>query len=136
MLLQNSKDLIILTALFSASFAEPDLGDSFSGERDINTRCDCQLCTWWQDSGEINTYTPVQPSNVRQSHRYYIQVKVAEDNTFYDSFVYESIPRNGNGRIYSPWDAPNSNTMDNSVDDGITIEPSVGINMALVPVWI
>lgn len=94
------------------------------------THCGSDFCTWWHDSGEINRDTPVQPGNVRQSHKYSVQVSLAGDNTFYNSFVYESIPRNGNGRIYAPSDAPNSNTLDSSVDDGITIEPSIGLNMA------
>lgn len=95
-----------------------------------NTHCGADFCTWWHDSGEINTQTPVQPGNVRQSHKYFVQVSLAGANNFYDSFVYESIPRNGNGRIYAPTDPPNSNTLDSSVDDGISIEPSIGLNMA------
>lgn len=95
-----------------------------------DTHCGSDICTWWHDSGEINTDTPVQPGNVRQSRRYAVQVSRAGANTFYDSFVYESIPRNGNGRIFAPTDPPNSNTLDPSVDDGISIEPSVGLNMA------
>ncbi|KAJ5444783.1 dextranase [Penicillium daleae] len=94
------------------------------------THCGNDLCTWWHDTGEINKETPVQPENVRQSHRYSVQVSVAGQNDFLDSFVYESIPRNGNGRIFSPSDPPNSNTLDDSVDDGISIEPSIGLNMA------
>ncbi|KAK2591700.1 hypothetical protein QQS21_010612 [Conoideocrella luteorostrata] len=95
-----------------------------------NTNCDSRFCTWWHDSAEINTATPVKPGNVRQSHQYMVQVSVAGANNFYDSFVYEAIPRNGNGRIYSPADAPNSNTLGSDVDDGITIEPTIGLNMA------
>lgn len=94
------------------------------------TDCGKDLCTWWHDTGEINQNTPVQPGNVRQTHRYSVQVSVAGHNDFLDSFVYESIPRNGNGRIFAPSDAPNSNTLDSSVDDGISIEPRIGLNMA------
>jgi hypothetical protein len=72
----------------------------------------------------------VKPGNVRQSHQYTVQVSVAGQNTWFDSFVYEAIPRNGNGRIYSPTDSPNSGTLSGDVDDGITIEPSIGLNMA------
>lgn len=108
--------------------------DSVTGaalyKRSNNTHCSTDLCTWWHDTGEINTETPVQPGNVRQSRKYSVQVSPAGANTFYDSFVYESIPRNGNGRIFAPTDPPNSNTLDPSVDDGITIEPSIGLNMA------
>ncbi|KAG7294581.1 hypothetical protein NEMBOFW57_004657 [Staphylotrichum longicolle] len=72
----------------------------------------------------------VQPGNVRQSRKYNAQVSIAGANDFHDSFAYESIPRNGRGRIYSPWDAPGSNTLGSDVDDGITIELGAGINMA------
>lgn len=95
-----------------------------------NTNCDSNFCTWWHNEAEINTATPVKPGNVRQSHQYLVQVSVAGANKFFDSFVYEAIPRNGNGRIYAPGDAPNSNTLGGDVDDGITIEPSIGLNMA------
>ncbi|CEL10154.1 hypothetical protein ASPCAL13279 [Aspergillus calidoustus] len=95
------------------------------------TTCDADLCTWWHNSGEINTQTRVQPGNVRQSRRYLVQVRPAgSQEDFRPSFVYESIPRNGNGRIYSPWDYPSPDTLGANVDDGISIEPEVGINMA------
>jgi hypothetical protein len=94
------------------------------------TVCDSNLCTWWHDSGEINTGTRVQPGNVRQSHRYNVEVSLAGTGDFRPSFVYETIPRNGNGRIYSPWDYPKDNTLGSDVDDGISIEPQVGITMA------
>ncbi|KFY47866.1 hypothetical protein V495_01766 [Pseudogymnoascus sp. VKM F-4514 (FW-929)] len=117
----------VLAVLGSALFAVSAACGSATGN---NTHCDTNLCTWWHESGEINTKTPVKPGNVRQSHQYYVQVSEATASTFYDSFVYEAIPRNGNGRIHSPWDAPNSDTLDPALDDGISIEPSVGINMA------
>lgn len=94
-----------------------------------------ELKTWWHATGEINTKTPVQNGNVRQSHMYRIQVATsARPDDFYDSFVYESIPRNGNGNIYDPRDPqsfcregdPNSC----SPDDQITIEPDIGVDMA------
>lgn len=94
------------------------------------TISDSSLCTWWHENAEINTDGPVKPENVRQSRQYNIQVRLAGSCDWYDSFVYESIPRNGNGRIYSPWDAPGSNTLGADVDDGISIENEVGINMA------
>lgn len=92
--------------------------------------CGSDFCTWWHSEGEINTKSPVKPGNVRQSHQFTVQVSVAGRNEFHDSFVYEAIPRNGNGRIYAPTDAPNSNTLGDDVDDGITIEPQIGLNMA------
>ena len=82
--------------------------------------------TWWHESGEVNTQTPVQEGNVRQSHLYSVQVGTSQDGPFYDSFVYETIPRNGQGNIIIPGDA--SSTTEN--DDGITIEPTVNITMA------
>jgi hypothetical protein len=94
------------------------------------TVCNSQLRSWWHDNGEINTCSMVQVGNVRQSHKYLVQVSIADANDFYDSFVYESIPRNGRGRLFSPWDPPDSNTLNSEVDDGITIETSAGINMA------
>ncbi|KAG4268136.1 dextranase [Fusarium proliferatum] len=97
---------------------------------DNRAHCSSDFCTWWHSEGEINTDSPVKPGNVRQSHQYTVQVSAAGANKFYDSFVYEAIPRNGNGRIYAPTDAPNSNTLGTDVDDGITIEPKIGINMA------
>ncbi|KAK9238094.1 dextranase [Lipomyces kononenkoae] len=95
-----------------------------------NTHCGTDICTWWHGTGEINRDTPVLPGNVRQSHRYAVQVSKTGQRNFYDSFVYETIPRNGNGRIFSPLDPPNSNTLDSSVDDGVSIEPTIGLNMA------
>ncbi|GAB7357558.1 hypothetical protein MBLNU459_g0072t1 [Dothideomycetes sp. NU459] len=52
------------------------------------------LQTWWHDTGEINTETPVANGNVRQSHLYSIQV-ASIAGTYYNSFVYETIPGNG-----------------------------------------
>ena len=85
-----------------------------------------KIQTWWHNTGEINTKTPVQEGNVRQSHLYSVQVGTSEDGPFYDSFVYETIPRNGQGNIIVPGD-PYSTTQN---DDGITIEPYVNITMA------
>ncbi|EMR71376.1 putative dextranase protein [Eutypa lata UCREL1] len=85
------------------------------------------LKTWWQPTGEINTRTPVQDGNVRQSHLYTVQVATAADSaSYYDSFVYETIPRNGNGKICTPGDL----TSLCDTDDQISIEPDVGITMA------
>lgn len=84
------------------------------------------LKTWWHSTGEINTQTPVQNENVRQSHVYSVQVGVANATDFYDSFVYETIPRNGNGKICVPGDL--SSTCD--IDDQISIESDIGVDMA------
>ncbi|KAL2131941.1 hypothetical protein VTI74DRAFT_4423 [Chaetomium olivicolor] len=109
---------------------QPTVGHTIRPRAGNHTVCNNQLCTWWHDNGEINTASMVQLGNVRQSHKYLVQVSIAGTDHFYDSFAYESIPRNGRGRIYSPWDPPNSNTLGSDVDDGITIETSAGINMA------
>ncbi|CRG91629.1 hypothetical protein PISL3812_08679 [Talaromyces islandicus] len=54
------------------------------------------LTTWWHSTGEINTDTPVQDGNVRQSHLYSVQVAPSSNTSiFYDSFAYETIPGNG-----------------------------------------
>ena len=85
------------------------------------------LKTWWQPSGEINTKTPVQNGNVRQSHLYTVQISTAANPaSYFDSFVYETIPRNGNGKICTPGDL----TSLCDTDDQISIEPDVGITMA------
>ena len=85
-----------------------------------------KLHTWWHSTGEINTHSPVQPANVRQSHLYSVQVTNAVDQVYYDSFVYETIPRNGQGNIVTPGD-PSSTS---STGDGITIEEEIGMSMS------
>ncbi|KAF7563081.1 hypothetical protein G7046_g1068 [Stylonectria norvegica] len=99
---------------------------------DGRTADSADLNTWWHSTGEINTQTPVEDENVRQSHLYSIQVATSSDaDDFYDSFVYESIPRNGNGNIYTPGDLSSICTGDNcSPDDQISIEPAIGADMA------
>jgi hypothetical protein len=97
---------------------------------DNATKCDSSICTWWHDSGEINPTGRVSDDSVRQSRMYLVQVSKATENAFYSSFVYESIPRNGLGRLYSPWDKPGNDSLHSSVDDGISIEPAKNISMA------
>ncbi|KAF2759830.1 glycoside hydrolase [Pseudovirgaria hyperparasitica] len=83
------------------------------------------LKTWWHDNGEVNTKTVVLDSNVRQSHLYSVQVSTADADDYYDSFVYESIPRSGKGQICYP-----GNYEDICPEyDGISIEAEVGITM-------
>ncbi|KAI1280249.1 glycoside hydrolase [Xylaria sp. FL0933] len=86
------------------------------------------LKTWWHNTGEINYETPVQKGNVRQSHVYSAWVKSTADpsETYYNSFVYETIPRNGQGNIIKPGD-PSSVT---TADDGVKVEAAVWITMA------
>ncbi|KAI5242099.1 glycoside hydrolase [Aureobasidium subglaciale] len=91
-----------------------------------NTVNDSKLQTWWHDSGVINTESPVQPEAVRQSHLYSVQVTNSVDQTYYDSFVYQTIPRNGQGNILIPDDL----TSTTSASDGITIEETIGMTMS------
>lgn len=90
------------------------------------------LSSWWHPTGEINTQTPVQNGNVRQSHLYSVQVaQASKPSQFYNSFVYESIPRNGNGDLCTPSTPGSPGTLcATPTDDQITIEPSVNITMA------
>ena len=92
-----------------------------------NTAQLSNLNTWWHNTGEINTQTPVQNGNVRQSHMYNIKVATSDDSSnFYDSFVYETLPRNGNGKICDPTDAGSFC----DTDDQISIEADIGVDMA------
>ncbi|KAH0033730.1 glycoside hydrolase family 49 protein, partial [Aureobasidium melanogenum] len=90
-----------------------------------NTVNNDKLHTWWHDSG-IMTRLVLQPASVRQSDLYSIQVTNSADQTYYDSFVYQTIPRNGQGNILIPND-PSSTT---TASDGITIEETIGMTMS------
>ncbi|KAL2862450.1 glycoside hydrolase [Aspergillus lucknowensis] len=91
-----------------------------------SAHCGTDLCTWWHDTGEVNSNSAVAPDAVRQSRQYLVQVAVAGSGKYFDSFVYEAIPRNGNGKIMTPGDSDGTF----SGDDGISIELDEGINMA------
>ncbi|KAL2824706.1 glycoside hydrolase [Aspergillus pseudoustus] len=91
-----------------------------------STHCGTDLCTWWHGTGEVNSNSAVAPDAVRQSRQYLVQVAVAGSGKYFDSFVYEAIPRNGNGKIMKPGDS--DGTFPD--DDGISIELDEGINMA------
>ncbi|KAI1875454.1 hypothetical protein JX265_004512 [Neoarthrinium moseri] len=95
--------------------------------RDNTTASTENLQTWWHSTGEINYQTPVGENNVRQSHVYSTWVKATGDptNTYYESFVYETIPRNGQGQITIPGD-PSSTTTEY---DDVTIEAAVWVTM-------
>ncbi|OCF39723.1 hypothetical protein I317_06447 [Kwoniella heveanensis CBS 569] len=86
-----------------------------------------KLQTWWHDEGEINSDSPIADGVVRQSHVYTLQISTSNDvsEKYYDSFVYESIPRSGFGKRLSP----NNDSVGGNVD-GVSIEPVVGIDMA------
>lgn len=90
-----------------------------------NTADTDDLKTWWHVTGEVNSDSPVADGNVRQSHKYSVQVATDGDGTFYDSFAYESIPRGGKGKLCYP-DKPDIC----NDDDQITIEDDIGVTMA------
>lgn len=116
--------LLPIAAALLASACQAAAVNSKNANRTITSD---KLQTWWHPTGEINTDTPVQSGNVRQSRLYDIQVSIDDDAhpEYYDSFVYESIPRSGNGRKLSPV----NDTLGGNVD-GVSIESDVGINMA------
>ncbi|KAJ5382554.1 hypothetical protein N7517_000465 [Penicillium concentricum] len=82
------------------------------------------LQTWWHTTGVINTNSPVADESVRQSHKYSVQVSTDDDGTFYDSFVYETIPRSGKGKLCYP-DKPDIC----NDDDQIAVEADIGVTM-------
>lgn len=88
------------------------------------------LHTWWHSTGEYNTQTPVLDGNVRQSGNYSVQVSASSNasdpSSYYHSFVYETIPRNGMGNIINPLEP----TILSTNDDGISIEAAIGMTMA------
>lgn len=89
---------------------------------------EADVYTWWHDKSSINTDTAVAADEVRRSRRYNVSVGVAGQDQYNDSFVYESIPRNGNGKLYDP--AALLSTYDLADGDGISLEIEEGINMA------
>jgi hypothetical protein len=97
-------------------------------------RCDNLLCTWWHHNGVINANTslPVAANEVRMSSHYTVEVRrLGGGSQFRESFVYETVPRNGKGRAFSPWDPPFSNTLSDAEDDGVSdVEMQLGMCMA------
>ncbi|KAF5617590.1 dextranase [Fusarium tjaetaba] len=89
---------------------------------------DSDITTWWHENSVVNTNTSVAADEVRRSRRYNVSVSLAGEDEFHDSFVYESIPRNGNGKMFDP--AQPGKEYDFADGDGITIEVDEGINMA------
>lgn len=111
----------------------PTTTNSLSNE----THCGVDFCTRWHRNAEVNANLPVANENVRQSRRYLVQVASVAGGTagkFANSFVYEAIPRNGNGAIFSPTDPPHSGTFNgtagNENGDGITVEEPLAVTMA------
>ncbi|KAH7243758.1 hypothetical protein MRS44_017116 [Fusarium solani] len=86
------------------------------------------LHTWWHDKHQVNDRGPVAANEVRQSRKYSVSVRLTGQGKFQDSFVYESIPRNGNGKMYDPANAGQEYNLQDG--DGITIESEAKINMA------
>lgn len=115
-------------------FASPILGVLFLplvGAVSVNrTASSSLLQTWWHNTGEYNTQTPVLDGNVRQSGNYSVQVgtssSTSNSSSYYDSFVYETIPRNGLGNIINPLEP----TVPSPNGDGISIEAAIGLTMA------
>lgn len=94
----------------------------------VGPRDNQSLLTWWHEKPSVNTNGPVAADEVRQSRKYDVSVRLAGKQEWQDSFVYETIPRNGNGRMYDP---ANPGQEYNLADgDGITVELDAGINMA------
>jgi hypothetical protein len=89
---------------------------------------DQSLRTWWHDKSRVNTNGPVAADEVRQSRKYDVSVSLAGKQDWQDSFVYETIPRNGNGRMYDPANPGQEYNLGDG--DGITVEVDAGINMA------
>ncbi|EHK27178.1 glycoside hydrolase family 49 protein [Trichoderma virens Gv29-8] len=108
-----------------------------SGVQTVSTR---NLHTWWQEGGvKDSKRIRIYENKVRQSHAYRVQVRSAPpagaaDAPWYDSFVYESIPRGGNGFFKTPVDSPNPQrfTWDECSDgDGISeLEHKANLSMA------
>ncbi|KAL7939392.1 glycoside hydrolase [Trichoderma chlorosporum] len=109
-----------------------------SGVRTASTH---NLRTWWQEGGvKDSTRTRIyEKKKVRQSYKYCVQVRNAppagaDDAPWYGSFVYESIPRGGNGFFKTPVDSPNPQqfTKDECSDgDGISeLEHNTNLSMA------
>ncbi|EWG54467.1 hypothetical protein FVEG_12681 [Fusarium verticillioides 7600] len=89
---------------------------------------DSDITTWWHENSVINTNTSVAADEVRRSRRYNVSVSLAGEDDFRDSLVYETIPRNGNEKMFDP--AQPGKEYDLLDGDGITIEADEGINMA------
>ncbi|OKP11372.1 Dextranase [Penicillium subrubescens] len=81
-----------------------------------STHCGTDLYTWWHETGEVNLDSAMAPD----------AVAIACSDDYFDSFVYEAIPRNRNGKIMKPGDS--DGTFPD--DDGISVELGEGINMA------
>lgn len=86
------------------------------------------LHTWWHDKSRVNEDGAVAADEVRQSRKYNISVTIAGQNKLQDSFVYEAVPRNGNGKMFDPANPGQEYDLEDGY--GITVEVDAGINMA------
>lgn len=86
------------------------------------------VTTWWHDKSSVNTDRAMAPDEVRRSRKYNVSVSPAEEDRFSPSFVYETIPRNGNEKMFDP--AQPGREYNLTDGDGITVEIEAGINMA------
>ncbi|WAO87398.1 Hypothetical protein NCS54_00470500 [Fusarium falciforme] len=86
------------------------------------------LTTWWHGKSSVDTNNATAPDEVRRSRRYNVFVSPAGEERFQRSFVYESIPRNGNGKMFDP--AQPGREYNLTDGDGITVEVDAGISMA------
>ncbi|RNJ55292.1 hypothetical protein D7B24_008813 [Verticillium nonalfalfae] len=84
--------------------------------------------TWWHHKSTIDIQRPAAPDEVRRSRRYEVSVSAASTGRFQRSFVYESIPRNGNGKMFDP--AQTGKEYNLTDGDGVTVEIDAGISMA------
>ncbi|KAJ5649619.1 uncharacterized protein N7484_003342 [Penicillium longicatenatum] len=90
----------------------------------VTTADSNDLKSWWHEAGVIDPHGPIADDSVRQSHLYSVQVASAGSNTFYDSFVYETIPRSGKGKLCYPDRSDICNE-----DDQVSIEDDIGVTM-------
>lgn len=86
------------------------------------------LRTWWHDKSAVSSNSPVAADEVRRSRKYDVSVSLAGKQNWLKSFAYETIPRNGNGKMYDPANPGQEYSLADG--DGITIETDAGINMA------
>lgn len=104
------------------------LGLLAAAQLSLAERCAPPVTTWWHDKSTVDAEHPAAPDEVRRSRLFNVSVSAADRDQFHPSFVYESIPRNGNGKMFDP--AEPGIQYDLADGDGITIEEDAGVNMA------
>ena len=73
--------ILRIAAVSNPEYLQPSILDR--REKLNSTANLTDLLTWWHDTGEINTQTPVLDGNVRQSHLYSVQIAEASSPTTY-----------------------------------------------------